>query len=272
MANPVTVDVPIGATLGDCIALAGGATCAEPFGLTGGVMMGKLCTDFNEPVTRTTGGLIVLPREHMLYRRYAAEWKQISRIGASACDQCSFCTEFCPRYLLGHPIEPHKAMRSLCFNEIGEANVIGTDFCCECNLCTMIACPEDLDPKNVCTQNKRRRADEGERWTDAPLVEARPRLHLDNRRVPIGRLIRKLGLSDFENVGPLLDPMPAPARVTIPLQMHIGAPCTPTVSVGQSVSEGDVIAEPPKDKLGVPIHASIPGKVTSINGAIVIER
>ena len=271
VARPVTVDVPIGATLGQCIELAGGPTCSEPFALIGGVMMGRLCTDFAQPVTRTTGGLIVLPRTHHLYRRYAADWPQIARIGASACDQCSFCTEFCPRYLLGHPIEPHKAMRSLCFSEIGQANVIGTDFCCECNLCTMIACPEDLDPKNVCTQNKRRRATAGRKWTDPPLVEARPGLHLDNRRVPIGRLIRKLGLSDFENVGPLADPMPPPPRVTIPLRMHIGVPAEPLVTVGQTVREGEVIARPPAGQLGVPIHASIAGRVASVNNAIVIE-
>ena len=271
VANPVTVNVPVGITMGQCIELAGGATCDDPFALVGGVMMGKLCTDLADPVTRTTGGLIVLPKTHHLYRRYAADWSQIARIGASACDQCSFCTEFCPRYLLGHPIEPHKAMRSLCFNEMGEANVVGTDFCCECNLCTMIACPEDLDPKNVCTQNKRRRAGEGVKWQNPPLVEARPRLHLDNRRVPIGRLIRKLGLSDFTNTGPLLDPAPPPPRVTIPLQMHIGAPCEPVVKVGQSIAEGDVIGQPPAGKLGVPIHASIAGRIAGFDGTVVIE-
>lgn len=271
VANPVTVEVPIGSTLADCIALAGGVTCEDPFGLVGGVMMGKLCTDFSEVVTRTTGGLIILPKSHSLYRRYDASWQQISRIGASACDQCSFCTEFCPRYLLGHPIEPHKAMRSLCFNEMGEANVIGTDFCCECNLCTMIACPEDLDPKSICTQNKHRRMSEGAKWQDAPHVETRPSIHLDNRRVPIGRLIRKLGLSDFANTGPLIPPGAVPAKVSIPLSMHIGAPAVSTVKVGDTVNEGDVIGKPPAGKLGVPIHASIGGRVTNVNGMVVIE-
>jgi Na+-translocating ferredoxin:NAD+ oxidoreductase RnfC subunit len=109
------------------------------------------------------------------------------------------------------------------------------------------------------------------RWTDPPLVEARPRLHLDNRRVPIGRLIRKLGLSDYANTGPLLAPAPPPARVTIPLQMHIGAAAEPQVRVGQSVEEGQVIARPPEGKLGVPIHASIAGRVVGVNGAVVIE-
>jgi Na+-translocating ferredoxin:NAD+ oxidoreductase RnfC subunit len=271
VAEPVTICVPIGSTFADCIAMAGGATCADPFALVGGVMMGKLAEDWQEVVTRTTGGLIVLPKTHSLYRRYAASWTQIARIGASACDQCSFCTEFCPRYLLGHPIEPHKAMRSLCFNEMGEANVIGTDFCCECNLCTMIACPEDLDPKNVCTQNKQRRASEGDRWDNPPVVESRPSVHLDNRRVPIGRLIRKLGLSEFVNTGPLIEAAAPPRRVLIPLQMHIGAAAAATVSVGDQVNVGDVIGRPPADKLGVPIHASIAGRVTAVNGSVEIE-
>ena len=70
---------------------------------------------------------------------------------------------------------------------------------------------------------------------------------------------------------PFVDPLPAPKRVTIPLQMHIGAPAEPTVSAGQTVSVNDVIARPPEGKLGVPIHASIAGRVVSVNGSIVIE-
>ena len=32
--------------------------------------------------------------------------------------------------------------------------IAGTLYCCECNLCTLYACPEDLDPKNVCVSGK----------------------------------------------------------------------------------------------------------------------
>jgi Na+-translocating ferredoxin:NAD+ oxidoreductase RnfC subunit len=194
----------------------------------------------------------------VLIRRYESSWKEIARIGASACDQCTFCTEFCPRYLLGHPIEPHKAMRSLGFVENREPTVIGSQFCCECNLCTMIACPEDLDPKNVCTHNKRRLAAEGRKWS----VDANPdraRLHLDDRRVPIARLIRKLGLSQFTNDGPLKEPGYRPARVVLPLKQHAGAPAEPVVSSGTRVRAGDVVARPAKDALGAVIHASIDG-------------
>jgi Na+-translocating ferredoxin:NAD+ oxidoreductase RnfC subunit len=272
VAEPVTVCVPTGVTYQEVIDMAGGATVPEPRALVGGVMMGQLARGFDEVVTKTTGGLIVLNRDHMLIGRYTQQWPQIARIGASACDQCSFCTEFCPRYLLGHPIEPHRAMRSLGFNMIGEANVMGTDFCCECNLCTMMACPEDLDPKNVCTQNKRRRASDKERWVDAPFNPERPGIHLKNRRVPIGRLIRKLGLFQFKNKGPLVDRGYQPKRVRLPLKQHAGPPAEPTVKPGDRVATGQVIARPAAGQLGAILHASISGRVREVDSAVVIEH
>ena len=268
--HPATVKGPVGVTFAEVIEVAGGAAIGDPVALVGGVMMGRLCTNLAEPVTKTTGGLIVLPRDHRLVQRYSLDWKAISRIGASACDQCSFCTEFCPRYLLGHPIEPHKAMRSLEFTMMGESNFIGTLFCCECNLCTMMACPEDLDPKNVCVQNKRRLMAEGRKW-DVQANPVRPELHLDNRRVPIGRLIRKLGLFDFVNKGPLIEATCPARRVVLPLKQHVGAPAEPTVAVGDQVKAGDAIAKPASGKLGAVIHASIAGRVTNVGDAITIE-
>ena len=270
VAEPVTVAVPVGTTFRETIELAGGATADDTAVLVGGVMMGRLAESLDEVVTKTTGGLIVLPGSHRLIARYRNDWSAIARIGASCCDQCSFCTEMCPRYLLGHPIEPHRAMRSLVYSQIGESNVIGTQFCCECNLCTMIACPEDLDPKNVCTQNKRRLAAEGQRWNVAA-EEARPGLHLNNRRVPLKRLIAKLGLSEYRNVGPLVSNGWQPKKVRLPLSQHIGAPAEPVVRTGDRVNVGDVIARPPSGKLGAVIHASIAGRVSSARDALVIE-
>jgi Na+-translocating ferredoxin:NAD+ oxidoreductase RnfC subunit len=125
VARPVTLRVPIGVTLAQCVAAAGGATVRDPCYVVGGVMMGRLEDDHEALVDETTGGVVVLPEDHVVVRRRRQDWHQIARIGRSACDQCSFCTELCPRWLLGHPIEPHKAMRSLGFNMVGEANVIG---------------------------------------------------------------------------------------------------------------------------------------------------
>lgn len=270
VADPVTVGVPVGTSFREAIELAGGATVDNPAVLVGGVMMGRLCATLDEPVTKTTGGLVVLPQDHTLIRRYRNDWDTISRVGASACDQCSFCTELCPRYLLGHPIEPHKAMRSLVYSQAREASTIGTLFCCECNLCTMISCPEDLDPKNVCTQNKRRLMAEGRKW-EVAAVEGRPKLHLDNRRVPLKRLLTKLGLTNFVNKGPMLKRDYQPRSVQLPLKQHVGAPAQPVVRHGDRVKAGDVLAQPAEGQLGAVIHASIAGTVSLASDAITIK-
>lgn len=57
--------------------------------------------------------------------------------------------------------------------------------------------------------------------------------------------------------------MPAPAKVILPLQQHIGAPCVPTVQPGDSVTVGQVIGDSEK-YIGAPIHASVSGTVTKI--------
>ncbi|HUT11006.1 MAG TPA: 4Fe-4S dicluster domain-containing protein [Thermoguttaceae bacterium] len=277
VAEPVTLRVPIGITLAECVSAAGGPTVPDPNYVVGGVMMGRLEDNHDALVDKTTGGVIVLPEDHVVVRRRRQEWRQIARIGRSACDQCSFCTELCPRWLLGHPIEPHRAMRSLGFNLVGEANVIGTAFCCECNLCSLYSCPEDLDPKNVCTQNKRRLAAEKKRWTDPPFNPRRPELHMANRKAPMSRLMAKLGLTQFRNVGPLSDTPLETGKVGIALKQHIGAPCEPVVTVGDRVSAGQVVGRRPttngKPALGAPVHASIDGTVTAIEeGVVWIEK
>lgn len=268
--HPRTLRVPVGITFAEAIALCGGASIADPVVLVGGAMMGKYSDNLQQPITKTTGGMIVLSREHPLIQRYTKTWKSIQRIGASACDQCTLCTMMCPRYLLGHPIEPHKAMRSLVFNMAGEYNTVGTQFCCECNICSMIACPEDLDPKNVCTENKHRILKSGSRW-EVEADTVRPELHLDNRRAPISRLILKLGLSQFINEGPLVEEAYRPKRVVLPLKQHAGAPARPTVKVGDSVRAGDLIARPNGGDLGAHIHASIAGRIVKITDSIEIE-
>ncbi|MBR5871397.1 MAG: electron transport complex subunit RsxC [Clostridia bacterium] len=51
--------------------------------------------------------------------------------------------------------------------------------------------------------------------------------------------------------------------VTIPMQMHIGAPAAPCVRVGDTVCVGTKIADA-VGAVSVPIHASVSGKVTKI--------
>ena len=60
-----------------------------------------------------------------------------------------------------------------------------------------------------------------------------------------------------------------PSEVLLPVCQHIGAPATPIVNVGDYVKVGQKIGE--FRGLGAPIHASISGKVVSVNDSIEIS-
>ena len=277
VAQPCTLRVPVGITLAECVAAAGGPTVPDANYMVGGLMMGYLEDNHHALVSKTTGGIIVLPDDHVVIRRRRQDWNQIARIGRSACDQCSFCTELCPRWLLGHPIEPHRAMRSLGFDISREVNVAGTAFCCECNLCSYYSCPEDLDPKNVCAENKGRLIAEKKRWESPPFNPNRPKQHMANRKAPTRRLMQKLNVTGFRDVGPMREGLLETDSVGVNLKQHIGAPCHPAVAVGDRVARGQVVGRVPvtdgKPALGAPVHASIDGVVKSIaDGVVRIDR
>lgn len=57
--------------------------------------------------------------------------------------------------------------------------------------------------------------------------------------------------------------MPVPGEVAIPMQMHVGAPCTPLVKPGDLVTVGQKIGDS-TGFVSAPIHASVSGKVKAI--------
>ena len=59
-----------------------------------------------------------------------------------------------------------------------------------------------------------------------------------------------------------IEPLPAPKLVVIPMSMHIGAPCKPLVKKNDMVTVGQKIGE--TTGLGVPVHASVSGKVLAV--------
>ena len=61
-----------------------------------------------------------------------------------------------------------------------------------------------------------------------------------------------------------IETLPLPSEVVIPMSQHIGAPCTPTVKVGDHVKRGQVIGTSDAF-MHSDIHASISGKVTKID-------
>jgi len=268
--QPVTFVAPIGMSYRDAIAAAGGAGVADFALFVSGIMMGQLEFNLDLPITKTCAGLIVLPLEHTLVQRKSLPTERMHGIGKSACDQCSYCTELCPRYTLGYDVQPHKVMRSLSFTATGED--IWNQFaqlCCGCGLCTLYACPEYLFPKEACDKGKHDLKEKGIRWEGPRDVQPHPMY--EYRRTPLKQLMQRLDVMQYDRPTPFQQLDRLPTKVTIPLSQHIGAPAEPVVRVGETVSRGGLIADIPSDKLGARLHASISGVVTDVNGAIVIE-
>jgi Na+-translocating ferredoxin:NAD+ oxidoreductase RnfC subunit len=91
------------------------------------------------------------------------------------------------------------------------------------------------------------------------------------KKIPVKRLIIRMGLTRYDCPAPLTAVEFKPKKVTIPLQQHIGAPAEPTVDVGEWVEKGAEIARTKEGALGANIHASISGVITAITDCIVIE-
>ncbi len=266
--KPSSFFTPIGISFRELIGHAGGASVKD-FGIfTGGIMMGNLTFNLDEVVTKTTTGLIVLPKDHYLVKRKNQPPQNWYRIGKSACDQCSYCTEFCPRYLLGYEVQPHKVMRSLGFTKTGAAvwNQMA-ELCCSCGLCTLYACPEDLYPKEACDKAKEEMRNEGVKFIQSKPVKVHPMK--EGRRVPLKQLIKRLNLQDYDVPAPYNHVKPEAGEVKILLKQHAGEAAVPVVKIGDRVLIGSIIASALKDKLSANVHASIDGTVTQVTGEYI---
>ena len=266
--EPKSFWAPVGTAFRDLLAAAGGATAGDFGLLVSGIMMGTLTFDLDDVVTKTCAGLIILPREHELVTRKARPIEEMHRIGKSACDQCSYCTEFCPRYLLGYEVMPHKVMRSLGYSTSGaELWNQWAQLCCACGLCTLYACPEGLFPKEACDQAKRDMRAAGVKFTQSSEVRIHPMK--DGRCVPLSMLRKRLGVESYEREAPFADLELAPGRVRLKLAQHTGVPARPVVRAGQKVKVGETVAAVGIEELGASIHASISGTVRAVTDSFV---
>lgn len=266
--TPTSFWVPVGTPFKDLIEMAGGMTVDDAGLFVSGLMMGTLSFDMDQPVTKTMGGLIVLPAEHTLVERRLRPKEAMARIGRSACDQCSYCTEFCPRYLLGYDVQPHKVMRTLGFTLAGADNWNQWgQLCCACGLCTLYACPEDLFPKEACDQAKVDLRAAGIKFVQEKPVKVHPMK--EYRRVPLAQLRQRLNVEQYEAPTPFTTKEPEPGKVRIMTRQHTGVPATVIVKSGEKVKRGQAVARMNEGELGADVHASIDGTVTAATAEFV---
>lgn len=268
--EPVTVRVPVGTAYREVIALSGFRGSAEEYALiVGGPCMGKLESDWDSPVTKTTGGLLVLPKTHPLIARRTQSLQRQLKLARAVCCQCSQCTQMCPRNALGLGVQPHKAMRAI---TTGNGALLGDPAavlaCSSCGVCTNYACSMGLSPSVVMALLKEEMGKAGMR--PVPEKDIVPDPFVTLKRVPVKRLIARMGLTAYDTPAPYADMRYMPAKVRLPLKQHVGAPGVPVVKPGDRVRRGDVIAEIPEKALGARLHASIDGTVTAVDTSIEI--
>jgi Na+-translocating ferredoxin:NAD+ oxidoreductase RnfC subunit len=262
--RPKVAFIPVGTAFSEIIPRLG-VKIDDYVILVNGPMMGRVTEDLSEVVTKTTGGLFVLPKNHSHVMRMTRPLSTEIRLGKSACEVCRYCADFCPRYLLGHSLEPHKIMRVIAYDrDLDSETITSAWLCCECGLCDLWSCPMSLSPRVIYREFKRRLKEAGiknpHRRADLTQDFYRP-----FRGVPADRLMRRLGLSEYD-VKPPFDPAPWPvSSARIQLNQHIGASAIPVVKVGEKVAKGRLIGEIPEGALGARYHASIDGMVTEVN-------
>ena len=214
----------------------------------------------------------MVPSGHPLLASLERPLGNSTRRAATACMQCSLCSEVCPRGMLGHRLQPHKLMRVAAYGSLcdPEQTPMNAYLCVGCRLCEY-ACVMGLQPWKLNASMKNILAGQGIRSSLNNKPE-RAAPYRDFKRYPVHKLIHQLGLAPYDVAAPLDETVPVYDRVTLPLRQGAGVPSQPVVEVGGHVGKGQLIACVPEGKLGSSLHASIAGTVTAIDGdSIVIQ-
>ncbi|MCL5986359.1 MAG: 4Fe-4S dicluster domain-containing protein [Actinobacteria bacterium] len=269
--EPVTLRVPVGILLRDLLAERIDGKFEDFFIITGGPMMCSVANS-DDPVTKTTKGVIVLPSDHPI---------NVNREGLGVrgvfkrtpqCDLCRYCTDLCPYYVMGSYIQPHLIMQAMGNGIEFDADALAHAYLCrECGVCEIYACPVYLPVRQMIRIVKSELQKRGKQ-NPYHLTDQKIRPLREFRRVPTRRIIYRLGLSKYDVPAPLVLQELSVDTVYLPLKQHIGAPSEPTVKVGDMVNKGDLVARIPNGSIGSNIHASISGFVREVSDKIIISK
>ena len=271
VTHTMQLHVPIGTSVLECVRAAK-PTISEFALIMGGPMMGKRLTSQAEieqaVVTKTTGNIMVLPKDHYLFKKTALPMETVRKQTKSACLQCKMCTDLCPRYLIGHQIRPNLMMRglwrepSITDNEEYLRMFGDAANCCSCGVCEMFACPMGLSPRKV---NEYLKGEFRKRGIQVPKnPEAHAREFVQERKTPTNRLVARLGLSEYYGKHPSSCEELSVDTVFIPFSQHIGKPAAAVKQAGDTVAKGELLAAPAEGALSANIHSSVNGVIEEI--------
>ncbi len=265
--SPVTVCAPLGTTIKELIAFAGGTTVDEYAVISGGPMMGNLVSD-KYVVTKTTNAIIILPKNHNIVLNKKRRPEINLKRTMSVCCQCRTCTELCSRHVAGYPVEPHMVMRVLANGGKGDLSAIaGSLFCSGCGLCENYSCPQSLSPRMMIAQLKATARNTGFKIPEDLKISETVK-DSEFKKVSVQRLTSRLGLKKYDVHAPLTEGLSVNS-VKVPVSTSIGVKAVPSVKEGDEVQKGDVIAKAFEGALSVNLHASISGRITRVTDSYI---
>ena len=269
--NPCTLKVPVGTPLRKLFELANISNIEDYGIIDGGPMMGPLLSNLESSVTKKSKGYILLKKEHSLIKNKGIDQAQAKKLNRGSCEQCRMCTDLCPRYLLGHNLQPHKMVRTQAYNIDDLTGQQTAQLCVQCNLCELFSCPIGIKPMHANNYFRAKLLNEGIKYSASKEV-FEVRNNRDFRLVPTKRLIARLGLYKYDRPAPLLDKDIDISQVKIATRQHVGTPAKPIVSVGDNVVKGQLIGIIQENSLGANIHSSINGVVIDVNDNYITIR
>ncbi len=267
--NPAVLKVPIGMKFEDLVGFCGGLTVENPVYISGGPMTGRLASG-KDVVTKTTNGVLVMPEEHYIVKRRTQRSSVRIKRAMSSCCQCRTCTDLCPRYLLGQPVNPHAFMAAAAKRKgIVPKTMIDTQYCSLCGLCEFYSCPQGLNPRSLIADFKSGLKENGikpekkTKWNDVhPLREY--------RKIPEKRIKARLDLAKYDVKAPFSEEDLKVGKLKILMSQSIGAPSIPVVKKGQAIKKRDLVGKAAENALSLPVFSPVDGTVMSVTDNTVV--
>ncbi len=233
--------------------------------LDGGPMMGNVINPKRAFVTKTTKSLLVIDNSTLCIRLKTQKLSDALHRSSGNCCGCRMCTDMCPRYLMGYPIEPHKIVQRLSAQASDTKTFLGAFYCSNCGVCQTVACPQNISPNRLFQRVKAELLKNGVKAQ--PMETATPKEVRAYRKVPTKRLINRLGIRKYDRDEFQTVQIPLPSEVTLATRQHIGAPCEVIVKEGERVKEGQLIAKAKENALGTNLHSSVNGVIKTVTDA-----
>ena len=162
--------------------------------LDGGPMMGKIINHNTAEITKTTKGLLIIEKNTLCIKQKLTNLGTALNRASGSCCGCRMCTDMCPRYLMGYPIEPHKILSAFPKNGVTKTHK-GAFYCSNCGVCETIACPQNISPNKLFAKTKSELIKDGIKLDKYDA--AAPKGVREYRKIPVSRVIDRLGIRKY---------------------------------------------------------------------------